>query len=71
LAVRAAAIERASPAQFRAERLQLRLHRIDREIKAARARGEPLTGLAEQRGETQAQIGRAMETVMQEGATAG
>jgi DNA primase len=69
LAVRAAAMERASPVQFRVERLQLALHRIEREIAAARARGEPMTQLAEQRGETQAEIGRAMEQVMEESAT--
>jgi DNA primase len=69
LAVRAAAMERASPVQFRVERLQLELHRIEREIAAARAHGEPMTRLAERRGEIQAEIGRAMEQVMEEGAT--
>lgn len=71
LAVRAAAMERASPAQFRMERLQLELHRIEREIAAARSRGEPVNDLAARRGETQELIGRAMEQVMQEGAAAG
>ena len=71
LAVRAAAMERASPAQFRVERLQLELHRIEREIAAARSRDEPMTDLARRRGATQAQIGRAMEQVMQEGASRG
>jgi DNA primase len=64
LAVRAAAFERPSPAQFRLERLQLRLHRIDREIAAARARGEPVHDLAEQRSATKAQIDLGMEDVM-------
>jgi DNA primase len=68
LAVRAAAMERASPVQFRVERLQLELHRIEREMAAARASGEPMNALAEQRGATQAEIGRAMEQVMEEGA---
>ncbi len=71
LAVRAAAMERASPAQFRVERLQLELHRIEREIAAARSRDEPMTELARRRGATQEQIGRAMEQVMEEGATRG
>lgn len=69
LAVRAAGMERASPAQFRVERLQLELHRIEREIAAARARDEPMTELARRRGATQARIGQAMEQVMEEGAT--
>ncbi len=68
LSVRAAGIERASPAQFRVERLQLELHRIEREIAAARARDEPISDLAKRRGTTQAAIGRAMEQVMEEGA---
>ncbi|MFP5363942.1 MAG: DNA primase [Thermoleophilia bacterium] len=71
LAVRATGMERASPAQFRAERLQLELHRIEREIAAARARDEPITELAKRRGATQAQIGRAMEQVMEEGTARG
>ena len=71
LAVRAAGMERASPAQFRVERLQLELHRIEREIAAARARDEPMTELARRRGATQAKIGRAMEQVMEEGASRG
>ena len=71
LAVRAAGMERASPAQFRVERLQLALHRIEREIHAARSRGEPMNDLAEQRGTTKAQIDRAMEQVMEEGAARG
>ena len=68
LSVRAAAMERASPAQFRVERLQLGLHRIEREIQAARAGGDPVQDLAERRGRMQAEIDRAMEQVMQEGA---
>jgi len=71
LAVRAAAMERASPAQFRVERLQLELHRIDREIAAARSAGEPVNEFAERRWTTQAQINIAMEQVMEEGATRG
>ena len=67
LAVRAAGMEHASAAQFRAERLQLQLHRIERDIAAARARDEPVTELAQRRSATQAQIGRAMEQVMEEG----
>jgi DNA primase len=71
LAVRAASMERASASQFRVERLQLELHRIEREIAAARARDEPMNELARRRGATQAQIDRAMEHVMEEGATRG
>jgi len=71
LAVRAAGMERASPAQFRVERLQLELHRIDREIAAARSRDEPMHELARRRGATQAAIGQAMEQVMEEGAGRG
>jgi hypothetical protein len=68
LAVRAAGMERASPAQFRVERLQLELHRIERELQAARSRGEPLGALAARRGETQARLDDAQEAAMQEGA---
>lgn len=68
LSVRAAGMERASPAQFRVERLQLALHRIEREMHAARANGDPVGALAVRRGEMQADIDRAMEQVMQEGA---
>ena len=71
LAVRAAGMERASPAQFRLERLQLGLHRIEREIQAARSRGEPLEELSERRVKKQAEISRAMEQVMQEGTERG
>lgn len=71
LAVRAASMERASPAQFRVERLQLALHRIEREIQAARSRGEPVTELAAQRTRTQAQLGDAQEQAMQEGVPRG
>jgi DNA primase len=71
LAVRAAGMERASPAQFRVERLQLALHRIEREIAVARARGEPMTQLADQRNATKALIDTAMEQVMEEGAASG
>jgi DNA primase len=71
LAVRAAGMERASPAQFRVERLQLELHRIEREIAVARSRDEPMTELARRRGATQARIGQAMEQVMEEGAARG
>jgi len=68
LAVRATSLT-SSPHALEAERLQLTLHRIEREIAGARASGEPLTELAEQRTKTQAQIGRVMEQVMDEGAT--
>ncbi|HWI07552.1 MAG TPA: DNA primase [Solirubrobacteraceae bacterium] len=68
LAVRASAVERASPAQFRVERLQLRLHRIERAKAAARAAGEPVADLARQRNETLAELDRAIELVMAEGA---
>ena len=68
LAVRAAGMERASPAQFRVERLQLQLHRVEREMQSARSRGEPLGALARQKGETQAQLDDAQEIAMQEGA---
>ena len=68
LAVRAAGMERASPAQFRVERLQLELHRVEREMQAARSRGEPVEALAEQKGRTQAKLDDAQETAMQEGA---
>lgn len=71
LTVRAAGMERASPAQFRVERLQLALHRIEREMHAARAQGEPVGALAGRRGELQAEIDRAMEQVMQEGGPSG
>jgi len=71
LSVRAAGMERASRAQFRVERLQLALHRIEREMQAARAHGEPVGALAVRRGEMQAEIDRAMEQVMQEGAAQG
>jgi DNA primase len=71
LAVRAAGMERASPAQFRVERLQLALHRIEREIAIARSRGEPMNDLADQRNATKALIDTAMERVMQEGAAKG
>jgi DNA primase len=67
LAVRATSLEPSRHA-LEAERLQLALHRIEREIDGARARGEPVTELAEQRTRTQAQIGRVMERVMEEGA---
>ncbi len=71
LAVRAAGMARASPAQFRVERLQLTLHRIEREIHGARSRGEPVTDLAEQRNTVKAQIDSTMAQVMQEGAAGG
>jgi DNA primase len=70
LAVRATMLADAPPAAFEAERLQLSLFRVEREIAAARAGGEPVTGLAERRGAIQGQIDRAMERVMQAGPTA-
>jgi DNA primase len=71
LAVRAAGIERASPAQFGVERLQLALQRTEREIARARSQGEPVTELAGRRSQTQALIDRAMQLVMDEGTTSG
>ena len=62
------AIERASPAQFGVERLQLALQRTEREIARARSQGEPVTELAGRRSQTQALIDRAMQLVMDEGA---
>jgi DNA primase len=69
LAVRATMLADAPQAAFEAERLQLSLFRIEREIAAARSRGEPVTELAEQRGAVQAQIDRAMDRVMERGST--
>jgi DNA primase len=66
LSVRAGGIT-ATPAVFRMERLQLALHRYEREIAAARSRGEPLHDLAERRSATKAEINRAMEQLMQKG----
>jgi DNA primase len=71
LAVRATMLAGSPRAAFEAERLQLALFRIEREIAGARSRGEPMTDLAERRGAIQAQIDRAMERVMTEGATPG
>jgi DNA primase len=70
LAVRATTLS-PSPHALEAERLQLALHRIEREIAGARARGEPVNELAERRGAIQAQIGRVMEQVMDEGVAPG
>ena len=69
--MRGAAMERASPAQFGVERLQLALQRTEREIARARSRGEPLTELAGRRSATQAEIDRAMQQVMDEGTASG
>jgi DNA primase len=66
LSVRAGGIT-ATPAVFRMERLQLALHRYEREIAAARSRGEPVNDLAERRTATKAEINRAMEQLMEEG----
>jgi DNA primase len=66
LSVRAGAIT-ATPAVFRMERLQLELHRIERQITAARGSGEPMTALAGQRARAKAEINRAMEQLMEEG----
>ena len=68
LAVRAAGMERASPTQFRVERLQLALHRLEREIQAARSRGEPVNELAARRSATQSELHAAQEKAMDEGA---
>jgi DNA primase len=67
LAVRATMLADAPRAAFEAERLQLSLFRIEREIAAARSRGTPVTELAEQRGAIQARIDRAMDQVMERG----
>jgi DNA primase len=67
LAVRATMLADAPQAAFEAERLQLSLFRIEREIAAARSRGTPVTELAEQRGAIQARIDRAMDQVMERG----
>jgi DNA primase len=69
LAVRATMFADAPRVSFEAERLQLSLFRIEREIAAARSRGEPVIELAEQRGVIQAQIDRAMDQVMERGST--
>jgi DNA primase len=66
LSVRAGGIT-ATPAVFRMERLQLALHRYEREIAGARSRGEPVHDLAERRSATKAEINRAMEQLMQKG----
>jgi DNA primase len=66
LTVRAGGIT-ATPAVFRMERLQLDLHRIEREITAARSQGLPLTDLAERRSTTKAEINRTMEELWQKG----
>jgi DNA primase len=71
LAVRSTMLADAPRAAFEVERLQLSLFRVEREIAAARAAGEPVTALAGRRGALQAQIDRAMERVMEEGATSG
>jgi DNA primase len=69
LAVRATMLADAPQAAFEAERLQLSLFRIEREIAGARSRGEPVTELAERRGAIQARIDRAMDQVMERGST--
>lgn len=65
LTVRAGGVT-ATPAVFRMERLQLELHRIERQITAARGRGEPMTELAGQRARAKAEINKAMEQLMEE-----
>ncbi|MDP8967560.1 MAG: DNA primase, partial [Actinomycetota bacterium] len=47
LAVQAAAMAEGSPTQFRVDRLQLELRKIDRQIQSARSSGEPVGALAE------------------------
>jgi DNA primase len=66
LSVRAGGIT-ATPAVFRMERLQLDLHRIERDITAARSKGLPLADLAERRSTTKAEINRTMEELWQKG----
>ena len=69
LAVRATMLADAPQAAFEVERLQLSLLRIEREIAAARSRGEPVTELAERRGAIQTRIDRAMDRVMERDTT--
>jgi DNA primase len=66
LSVRAGGIT-ATPAVFRLERLQLAKHRVERDIAAARSRGEPLHDLAERRSTVSDEINRVMGQLMEEG----
>lgn len=68
LSVRATMLADAPPAAFEAERLQLSLFRLDREIAAARAAAAgDISDLAGKRFETQARLSRAVEEAMGEG----
>ncbi len=68
LSVRAGMLADAPPAAFDAERLQLELFRVDREITAARAAGAgDISDLASRRFEIQARLSRAVEEAMNEG----
>ncbi|MDX6691534.1 MAG: primase [Solirubrobacteraceae bacterium] len=68
LSVRATMLAEAPPAAFEAERLQLELFRLDREITEARsAAAGDISGLAAKRFETQARLARAVEQAMGEG----
>ena len=63
LAVRATAMDAASPRDFEIERLQLALARLGREIAAARASGAAIEELAARRGTLGAQLDHLMEQV--------
>jgi DNA primase len=68
LAVRATRASGASPAAFEAERLQLALARLDREIAAARsAAAGDVSELARRRTTMQEQLKRALENAMEQG----
>jgi len=68
LSVRAARASGASPAAFEAERIQLALARLDREIAAARmAAAGDVSELAGRRGAMQEQLSGALAKAMQEG----
>ncbi len=68
LSVRAARAAGASPAAFEAERLQLGLARLDREIAAARsAAAGDVSALAARRTVMQEEVRRALDRAMEEG----
>ena len=69
LAVGDARASEPTPATFEIERLQLTLARLDREIAAARAAAAgDISELAQRRSAAQAQLSRAVERAMDEGA---
>lgn len=69
LAVRAGDASAVTPAKFEIERLQLVLARIDRDIVTARAAASgDISGLGARRFTAQAQLSRAIEQAMEEGA---